>query len=430
MTDKSSNSNLILITGSYPYGAVAESFLDKEIPYLSSAFDRVIILPRSFPSETERTKRTLPENVYLDNSFLLQRDMSADRMLHLLQAIILTITSKYFYSEVSKNPWIITNITALKRTTGFLSEAFRIRKWAQKYIEQNDMNLSKTVFYTYWLDAATMAIGMAKKERPAIKLVSRAHRGDLYEERFDPPYIPYRYETLSLLDRLYLISEHGYNYLAQRYPRFQSKFEIARLGVEDPGFITESSQDGKFRIVSCSYVVPVKRIDLLIHGLTELGQRHPEESFEWMHIGYGPLKEQMEDMAKRCLPKNIKFHFLGYIPNLFSIYQNNQIDVFINVSSSEGIPVSIMEAQSCGIPVIATAVGGTPEIVSDDVGILLSENPTPQEITDAIWTLKKDPSRLELLKKNSKLNWYKLYNANKNYQEFSSKIKGNASDLL
>ena len=50
MTNNSSRSTLVLITGSYPYGAVAESFLDKEIPYLCSAFDTVTILPRTLPS--------------------------------------------------------------------------------------------------------------------------------------------------------------------------------------------------------------------------------------------------------------------------------------------------------------------------------------------------------------------------------------------
>lgn len=422
MIDRSSKSTLVLITASYPYGAVAESFLNTEVPYLSSAFDTVIILPRTLPSKTEKTKRTLPKNVYVDNSLLLQRDTSADRMLYKIHTILSAVTSRYFYSEILKNPRTITNVTALKRIGVFLSRALRTWKWAQKYTKQNNINLSKTVFCTYWLGAATMGIGMAKKEHPEIRIVSRAHRGDLYEERHDPPYIPYRYETISFLDRLYLISDHGYNYLTHEYPNFQGKFEVARLGVEDPGFITEISQDGTFRVVSCSYVVPVKRIDLLIQGLKELGQKHPEGSFEWVHIGYGPLKEQMEETAKKCLPSNISFRFLGYVPDVISIYQNNCVDVFINVSSSEGIPVSIMEAQSCGIPVIATAVGGTPEIVSNDVGILLSKNPTPQEIADAIWMLKKDSSKLELLKKNSKSNWNKMYNAKKNYQMFSSKL--------
>lgn len=424
MTNNSSRSTLVLITGSYPYGAVAESFLDKEIPYLCSAFDTVTILPRTLPSETERIERTLPRNAYVDNSLLLQRNISTNRLIYILQTIPLVITSKYFYSEILENPWTITNITALKRIAGFLAEALRAKKWAQKYIKENKINLSKVVFYTYWLDAATAGIGMAKREHPEVRLVSRTHGGDLYEERHNPPYIPLRYETLFFLDRLYFISEHGYNYLIHKFPQFQDKFEVARLGVEDPGFITEASQDGVFRIVSCSYIVPVKRIDLLIRGLRELGQKDPKGLFEWVHIGYGPLKEQTEELAKKYLPENISFHFLGYVPNpeVISFYQNNQVDLFINVSSSEGIPVSIMEAQSCGIPVIATAVGGIPEIVSNDVGILLSENPTPQEIADAIWMLKNDSGRLELLKKNSKSNWNKMYNAKKNYQTFSSKL--------
>ncbi|PKL57170.1 MAG: hypothetical protein CVV35_01340 [Methanomicrobiales archaeon HGW-Methanomicrobiales-6] len=424
MTERTSRSILVLITETYPYGAVAESFLDKEVPYLSSAFDIVTILPRALPSKTERTERTLPKNVYVDNSHLLQPETSIDRVLYKLHTVLLVVTSKYFYSEILKNPWTITNITALRRIAGFLSGSIRTREWVQNYAGRDGIDLSKTIFYTYWLDTATMGIGMAKKDHPEIKLVSRAHGADLYEEQHDPPYIPYRYETPSSLDQLYLISEHGHNHFTQKHPYFQGKLEVARLGVEEPGFITKTSQDGTFRVVSCSYIISVKRIDLLIQGLKELGQRYPEESFEWVHIGYGPLKDQIEDMAKKCLPKNVKFHFLGYLPNpeVISFYQDNQVDVFINVSSSEGIPVSIIEAQSCGIPVIATAVGGIPEIVSSNVGILLSENPTPQEIADAIWMLKKDSSELELLKKNSKSNWDEMYNAKKNYQTFSLKL--------
>ena len=48
---------------------------------------------------------------------------------------------------------------------------------------------------------------------------------------------------------------------------------------------------------------------------------------------------------------------------MLDYYKNNIIDIFINLSASEGIPVSIMDAISFGIPCIATNVGGTGEIV-------------------------------------------------------------------
>jgi glycosyltransferase involved in cell wall biosynthesis len=61
-------------------------------------------------------------------------------------------------------------------------------------------------------------------------------------------------------------------------------------------------------------------------------------------------------------------------------FEENSADVFVNVSSSEGLPVSIMEAFSYGIPAIATAVGGMPEIVTEDCGVLLEPDFKPEEL--------------------------------------------------
>ena len=74
------------------------------------------------------------------------------------------------------------------------------------------------------------------------------------------------------------------------------------------------------------------------------------------------------------------------------------------------------------IPVIGTAVGGVPEIVSNEVGILLNENPTPGEIADAIWKLKCESYDPSIRREKSKLNWDEKYNAKKNYVAFSSEL--------
>jgi colanic acid/amylovoran biosynthesis glycosyltransferase len=101
-------------------------------------------------------------------------------------------------------------------------------------------------------------------------------------------------------------------------------------------------------------------------------------------------------------------------------YKKEKPSLFINVSSSEGIPVSIMEAFSFGIPVIATNVGGTHEIVIDNYnGILLKENPTIEEIKSAILKIKY----LEVFEYGKmKLNaWNTLnekFSAEKNYKTF------------
>lgn len=336
------------------------------------------------------------------------------------------ILSRYTYKELHKRPRILVEISSLKKAIGYLYETLRVKEWALHYIEQNNVDLMRTVFYTYWLDSATMGIGLAKKKYSEVKLISRAHGYDLYEERHSPHYIPFRLETLQGLNHLYLISEHGKEYITKRYPFLKGICSLSRLGVEEQEAPSKASSDGIFRIISCSHIVPVKRIHLIIFALRELGLSRSYQKIEWVHIGYGPLLEEMKNLAITFLPKNVKYKFLGLLTNsdVLSFYRHNPIDVFINVSSSEGIPVSIMETQSCGIPAIATAVGGTPEIVSEKVGALISENPSPKEIAHVLGFFIDHPDVMQQMRLNSIANWSSLYNAKKNFKEFALSLKG------
>ena len=89
------------------------------------------------------------------------------------------------------------------------------------------------------------------------------------------------------------------------------------------------------------------------------------------------------------------------------------------MSESEGgVPVAIQEAQAQGIPTIGTNAGGIPEIVNDDVGVLLKANPEPEEIADAINYIISDQERFMQMRKNSVLNWNDKFNADKNYELF------------
>jgi glycosyltransferase involved in cell wall biosynthesis len=316
------------------------------------------------------------------------------------------------------------NLSSILRSIGFFGNALITKNWIDNYIKNNNIDLSNTIFYTYWLDEITLGICLAKQKYPKIKIISRAHGADLYEERHLPPYIPYRPEIFNLLDRVFTDSQAGRTYLITRYPLHKSLFEISCLGVSKQDFITEPSNDSIFRIVSCSNLVPIKRIDLLIRGLVELGMLRPHQIFDWVHIGGGPLRLELEQAARILLPQNIKYHFLGYLPKggVISFYQNNKVDVFINVSSSEGTPVSVMEAQSCSIPVIATAVGGNSEIVTSDNGLLLTENPKADEIANAICFLLKDRNLIQDKKKKSYENWDKNYNSEKNLPSFATDL--------
>ena len=83
---------------------------------------------------------------------------------------------------------------------------------------------------------------------------------------------------------------------------------------------------------------------------------------------------------------NIKINFLGKLEKekVMNFYLTNHVDLFLNTSISEGIPVSIMEAISFGIPILATNVGGTKEIVNNTTGFLIDAEFKPENIAEII----------------------------------------------
>ena len=117
---------------------------------------------------------------------------------------------------------------------------------------------------------------------------------------------------------------------------------------------------------------------------------------------------------------------MGNVPNVEVMrhYQHHPVDVFINTSSTEGgAPVAIQEAVSCGIPVIATAVGGNPELVSERNGILIRPDPTPMEIAEAIFAFLDGPEVAARKRRLSREVWMERYNADVNFRAFAERLK-------
>ena len=105
-------------------------------------------------------------------------------------------------------------------------------------------------------------------------------------------------------------------------------------------------------------------------------------------------------------------------------YKNNNISLFINLSDSEGLPVSIMEAMSFGIPCVATDVGGTSEIVIDGYnGYLVSPKDDNESIMKKIHNIiDLQPSHYQEIRSNAHRTWDLSFNADKNYKEFIEQL--------
>ncbi len=144
-----------------------------------------------------------------------------------------------------------------------------------------------------------------------------------------------------------------------------------------------------------------------------------------MHIGDGSEKNKLEELIQE-LPNNIHVELLGRIgnSNVNQYYAENCPDLFINVSTSEGVPVSIMEAMSFGIPVIAANVGGNNEIVSAENGYLLPPQLFPIDLANCIISfLDLTLNQKKVKRISSYETWRNKYNAEINFREFVKTIQ-------
>jgi len=408
--------NLVLFTSTYPFdGGAEQTFLDPELQYLCKAFDRIVLVPKKIVGKC----LPLPDGVAVDESYAA---LLNNARIPLLAGEV--FGSSLIYHELLSRPSLLLHPSALARLTRSTAVARLTSQWVETWLDRNTG--SPNVFYTYWFDNSTLGIGLAKRHHPELHLVSRVHGYDLYEEHYyKPPYWPFRSTALSLLEALFPDSDAGCKYLLQRYPEYSHLYETALLGVTDPGFVTLASTDNVFRIVSCSMLVPVKRVDLLLNGILYASRMRPDQKFEWCHWGDGKIRMELQERANQNLPANAKAFFPGYLNKaaLMKFYREQPADVFVNVSSTEGTPVAVMEAASCGIPLIATAVGGNPEIVSEKNGILLGSDPTPDEIGKAIFAYLDDVAMAAAKRNGSREVWLERYNAATNFARFAERLK-------
>lgn len=106
-------------------------------------------------------------------------------------------------------------------------------------------------------------------------------------------------------------------------------------------------------------------------------------------------------------------------------YKNESVDLFINTSSSEGLPVSIMEACSFSIPTIATNVGGTAEIVREgETGLLLDKDFDPEELGNKIkYMAEISEEEKQKFRDRCRLLWTENFCADSNFRKFAHGIR-------
>ncbi len=394
--------NIILVTNKYPFGN-GETYVCSELEYAHNKAN-VFVIP--IGANCNEPCRTLPPNVKL----LFPEVIKKNKKYFLIKSLF----SKPFIcglKEIAESRKI--NIKTISELFKFIYASKIHYSTILNTLNKYGINdVSNYTFYSYWMDSTSLSITYFKKF--GSKTVTRCHGGDLYDDR-----VPWKHQLLRKyitenIDFVCPVSIQGKNYLDNRLGVHDNIIPM-HLGISDEG-IEEYSEQAVPIIVSCSSVIPLKRLNLLIDALSLL-----DVNFKWIHFGDGPDFEKMKLYANEKLEIDC-FEFAGNKSNaeIRKFYKNNNVKLFINSSETEGVPVSIMEALSCGIPCVATDVGGVSEQIIDNYnGRLVNLNVSAKELSKAIDSiLSADTFTYERLRKNSRDSYVNEWNNEINYKKF------------
>lgn len=407
--------NLLYITKQYPNIKGDTSFIENEVNYLSKDFDSIIIFSQGNVN-IECIETPANVTVLFNKAF--------PRFVRYLIYFV-NLFNLLFWKEVISILINKKSIRCVKQAFLFIGQAKLKALQIKKIIKKYDIN----IMYTFWYTDPTLSCILSRKSNKKVNIpvCTRTHRFDLYELRNVNNYQPFKLYMTSKISRIYFISNQGLQYYQNTFIKknnYEKKCKLFYLGTENPNSFFIHKYAKEIQLISISNVIPVKRVDLIIEilkGCSELNL-----NINWVHIGDGTEFNNVQLLAQSKLSKtNIKFSFLGSMSNakVHEYLQNNKFDLLINTSESEGLPVSMMEVMSYGIPVIATDVGGVSEIVDKNSGFLVSkENCVNESINSLkIWNSlsAKDKS---LLSKNAYDKWNLKFNAKKNYANFSKEL--------
>lgn len=414
--------DLIVLANGFPYGPW-EPFLETEVKYYRG-FENVHICAMQLRRAHRAVRRSLPSerfSVY-PVPFSLAGCIPGG-----LQAL----GDRNLYGELGR--LISAGRFSLSRLAWLLFYFSRSHHEAAvigRYLKKAGLAGTDTrvVLYSYRFDYQPYVALLLQKHLPNSVTVARGHRYDLYENARSNGYIPLRPYLLEHLERVVLIGEDGRRYLAEKFPAYAGKLTVSRLGAEDHGVCPAALDGGPLRVVSCSTMTAPKRVDRIVRALGLITDRQ----VCWTHYGDGPLRPQIEALC-RTLPDNIRWDLRGQVDNaaLLAEYACTPCHIFLNASASEGVPVSIMEAMSFGVPCIATDVGGTGELVLDgENGALLPADATAEQLAGAVRAIADmADGDYQALRARARAFWRERYDAADNYTAFATALEALGRDV-
>jgi glycosyltransferase involved in cell wall biosynthesis len=410
-----------LFTQYYPF-TDRETFVHAEIDLLAKRFDRLVLLPL----ETLQEPVAVPDNVQIEVLFANIEDSISQRGLWWK---IKALTDMDLFLDIAKNWKYLIKKKGVFRE--YLSLFVRNKRRAEifgNYLKNGPMK--QPFFYNYWFDNWATVLALHKKKDPEFSFVSRVHGFEVFRNQTQHGFFAMRDLQMRSVDALYAVSRVGKETMVRENPRYRSKIRNMYLGSADHG-TGPFEKAGVFSIVSCAHIGSIKRVHLIGESLY-----HFEGPAIWYHIGgFFDDDPGAKKLLENCVQKlqerpNIQVRLLGKLSNtdIMDFYRTTPVNLFVSLSSTEGVPFTFMEANSFGIPVLSTDVGGCAEIVVEETGLLVQKDESPESIAAVIRTFKASAKNDIQFRKGVRKYWEKHFSIGHNLSLFCDEMGATKQD--
>jgi glycosyltransferase involved in cell wall biosynthesis len=203
--------------------------------------------------------------------------------------------------------------------------------------------------------------------------------------------------TIILCDKLIAVSEKTKKDISF-LPFTKNKIKVVYNGISDfqtlpkdeARIILASHESEKTIIFSISELHKNKGVDVALKAISRL-PKEIKEKIIWSIAGGGEEKDYLEMLAKQFDIEDI-VRFLGFVPDARKLLSG--ADIFLLPSRTEAFPYAPLEAGLAGLPIIATSVGGVPEVIHDMQNGILIHPCNPKEMGEAIIYYLDHPEKM------------------------------------
>jgi glycosyltransferase involved in cell wall biosynthesis len=208
--------------------------------------------------------------------------------------------------------------------------------------------------------------------------------------------------------KIVFVSNHLQNEMARRFDLRKEKCTTIYNGVPVHKF--RPFADDKIRnalalrrddllIGAIGNIRPAKGYDQFIRAASILAGRSDRYKFVIMGEGGNPLEAELRALVD-ALNLGDRFFFWGFHDDIAGALNN--LDIFVQSSTSEGFSISIVEAMACELPIVATRSGGPQEILTHEKNALMVDPCSPEQIAAAVERLAENPTLGKTLSTNAR----------------------------